>query len=166
MGISTLEVGSGMDLNQIEAIVQAHAARPGATLPILHEILDAFGYIPDEAIEIVARGLNLSRAEIYGVVTFYSDFRRTPPGRHVLQICRGEACQAMGSEEIERHAKRQLGIDFHETSADSAISLEPVYCLGNCACSPSLRVGDEVLGRVDCEQLERLIEDLRARVKP
>lgn len=150
-----------MDLTQVEAIVERHAGRPGATLPILHDIQHELGYIPDEAIGMVASGLNLSRAEIFGVVTFYADFRRTPPGRHVVQVCRGEACQAVGGRELELHACRALGCDFHGTSPDGAVSLEPVYCLGNCACSPSVRVADEVYGRVDAGQFDELINDLR-----
>ncbi len=151
-----------MDTATIQAIVNAHQHRPGATLPILHDIQAALGFIPDEAIAIVAHGLNLSRAEIYGVVTFYADFRTTPPGRHILQICRGEACQAKGSRDLEDHARRALGIDFHETTADGAISLEPVFCLGNCACSPSVRLGDEILGRVDAAVFDDLVAEARA----
>jgi formate dehydrogenase subunit gamma len=151
-----------MDTATIQAIVDAHQHRPGATLPILHDIQAALGFIPDEAIAIVAHGLNLSRAEIYGVVTFYADFRTTPPGRHILQICRGEACQAKGSRDLEDHARRALGIDFHETTADGAISLEPVFCLGNCACSPSVRLGDEILGRVDAAVFDDLVAEARA----
>ena len=151
-----------MDTATIQAIVDAHQHQPGATLPILHDIQAALGFIPDEAIAIVAHGLNLSRAEIYGVVTFYADFRTTPPGRHILQICRGEACQAKGSRDLEDHARRALGIDFHETTADGAISLEPVFCLGNCACSPSVRLGDEILGRVDAAVFDDLVAEARA----
>ena len=150
-----------MDLSRVEAIVERHASRPGATLPILHDIQHELCYIPDEAIAAVAAGLNLSRAEIYGVVTFYADFRRTPPGRHVVQVCRGEACQAVGGRELESHACRTLGCEFHATSPDGSVSLEPVYCLGNCACSPAVRVGDEVYGRMDSRQFDELLEQLR-----
>ncbi|MEQ1904871.1 MAG: formate dehydrogenase subunit gamma [Pirellulaceae bacterium] len=147
--------------SRIEAIVEAHRLRPGATLPILHDIQADFGYIPDEAIGIIATGLNLSRAEIFGVVTFYADFRTTAPGRHVVQVCRGEACQAMGGEALECHAKSKLGVDFHGTSSDKSITLEPVFCLGNCGCSPSVRVGDEILGRVDPDSFDELVDELR-----
>jgi formate dehydrogenase subunit gamma len=150
-----------IDTTQIESIIEAHRHRPGATLPILHDIQRLLGYIPDDAVPLIADGLNLSRAEIFGVITFYADFRQTPPGRHVLQLCRGEACQAMGSESLEEHAKAALGIDYHETSADQAVTLEPVFCLGNCACSPSLRCGDRILGRVDRERLDLLLQELR-----
>jgi formate dehydrogenase subunit gamma len=154
-----------MDLTRVEAIVERHANRPGATLPILHDIQHELGYIPDEAIGVVATGLNLSRAEIYGVVTFYADFRRTAPGEHVVQVCRGEACQAVGGRELESHACRTLGCDFHGKSPDGAVSLEPVYCLGNCACSPSVRVGDEVYGRMDSQQFDALIAQLRKEAR-
>lgn len=150
-----------IDLTKIETIVAAHANRPGATLPILHAIQHELGYIPDEAIEVIASGLNLSRAEIYGVVTFYADFRRTPPGRHVIQVCRGEACQAVGGRDLEAHAQRSLGCHFHATSPDGSVSLEPVFCLGNCACSPSIRVGDEIYGRVDARQFDQLVLELQ-----
>jgi len=151
-----------MDTVAIQAIVDAQRDRPGATLPVLQAIQAALGYIPEEAIGIVAEGLNLSRAEIYGVITFYADFRTTPPGRHIVQICRGEACQAKGSLQLEVHAKQRLGIDFHETTTDQAISLEPVYCLGNCACSPSVRIGDDVLGRIDSARFDELVSAARA----
>jgi formate dehydrogenase subunit gamma len=150
-----------MDRGRVEAIVERHAQRPGAMLPILHDVQGDLGYIPDEAIEVIAHGLNLSRAEVFGVVTFYADFRRTPPGKHVVQVCRGEACQAMGGRELEGHACQHLGCDFHGTSPDGTVSLEPVFCLGNCACSPSIRVGDEIYGRMDNQQFNELVQELR-----
>jgi len=150
-----------MDLSRVQAIVEKHAGRPGATLPILHDIQAELGYIPDEAIAVVAEGLNLSRAEIFGVVTFYADFRREPVGKHLVQVCRGEACQAMGGRKLEEHACQSLGCEFHQTTADGAVSLEPVFCLGNCACSPSIRIGDEIYGRVDEGQFDELIGELR-----
>jgi formate dehydrogenase subunit gamma len=150
-----------IDVSEIEAIVEANRRLVGATLPILHAIQARFGYIPDEAIPILAEGLNLSRAEIHGVVTFYHDFRTKPPGKFILQVCRGEACQAKGGGDLEQHAMRKIGCDFHQTSADQAITLEPVFCLGNCGCSPSIRVGDEVFGRVDQERLDEIVGALR-----
>jgi len=148
-----------METATIQAIVDSHRERPGATLPILHDIQAALGFIPEQAIAMVAEGLNLSRAEVYGVITFYADFRTTPPGQHIVQICRGEACQAKGSRALEDHAKQQLAIDFHQTTADQSVTLEPVYCLGNCACSPSVRIGDEVFGRVDAGTFDDLIRE-------
>lgn len=153
-----------MTTSRIDAIIQAHRTQPGALLPVLHAIQDTLGYIPAEATPLIAKGLNLSRAEVHGVISFYSHFRTTPPGKHILQICRAESCQAMGSAALEQHAKAVLGIDYHQTTADGAITLEPVYCLGNCACSPSIRIGDEVQGRLDNAQLDELLTDLRQGV--
>ena len=150
-----------MDPSRVESIIAEHHSRPGALLPILHAIQDELGYIPPESIASIADGLNISRAEVYGVITFYADFRQAPPGRHIVQICRGESCQAMGGEALELLAKQKLGVDYHETSRDDAVTLEPVYCLGNCACSPAVRVGDEILGRVDPQRLEALLRQLR-----
>lgn len=145
----------------IQALIDAHRDQAGALLPILHAIQDQLGYVPAEATPLIAKSLNLSRAEVHGVISFYHHFRTTPAGKHTLQICRAESCQAMGSHELEAHAKAALGIDYHQTTADGAISLEPVYCLGNCACSPAVRVGDAVQGRMDNVQLDALIAELR-----
>lgn len=146
---------------RLEVLIQAHREQAGALLPILHAIQDQFGYVPAEATPLIAKSLNLSRAEVHGVISFYHHFRTTPSGKHILQICRAESCQAMGSRELEAQAKAVLGIDYHQTTADGAISLEPVYCLGNCACSPSVRVGDQVQGRMNTTQLEVLMAELR-----
>jgi formate dehydrogenase subunit gamma len=140
--------------------VQEYRDVPGGLLPLLHAIQDDIGYIPPTSVETIARGLNLSRAEVHGVISFYHDFRSEPAGRHVLQICRAEACQAMGSRELEAHAKNTLGIDYGGTTPDGAISLEPVYCLGNCACSPSVRIDDSIHARVDAARLDALIASL------
>lgn len=145
----------------IQALINTHRDQAGALLPILHAIQDQFGYLPPEATPLIANSLNLSRAEVQGVISFYHHFRSTPAGKHTLQICRAESCQAMGSRELEAHAKAALGIDYHQTTADGRISLEPVYCLGNCACSPSVRIGDEIQGRMDAVQLDALIAQLR-----
>ena len=133
---------------------------PGGLLPLLHAIQAAIGYVPAESVAEIAGALNLSRAEVHGVISFYHDFRSEPAGRHVLQICRAEACQAMGSRELEAHAKNTLGIEYGGTTADGAISLEPVYCLGNCACSPSVRIDDDIHARVDAAGLDALIAAL------
>ncbi len=98
---------------------------------------------------------------MHGVISFYHHFRTSPPGRQVIQLCRAEACQARGSEALEAHALAALGVGYHQTSADGAVSLEPVYCLGNCACGPSLRVGDQIIGRVDAARFDRLLASLR-----
>lgn len=146
----------------LDALIQTHRTLPGATLPILHAIQNAWGYIPDEALPRIATALNLSRAEVQGVVSFYHHFRRTPPGRHVVQVCRAESCLAMGAEALEAHARATLGIDLHQTSADGAVTLEPVYCLGNCACSPSIRVDDDIHGRMSPRRFDAVVAELRA----
>jgi formate dehydrogenase subunit gamma len=143
---------------KIKELAEAHASRPGALLPILHAIQDELGYIPDSAVPIVARVLNLSRAEVHGVVTFYHFFRTHPAGRRTLYVCRAEACQSMGARELERHVREKLGIGFHETTADGRVSLEPVYCLGNCACSPAVMIDETVHGRVTPERLDELLD--------
>ncbi len=117
-------------------------------LPILHDIQHAFGCVPEEAVPLIAKAMNLSRAEVHGVVTFYHDFRRTPPGRHTVQICRAEACQAMGGDAIADKAQKLLGIGFGDTSNDGRVSLEPIYCLGLCACAPAAMIDGEVVGRL------------------
>jgi len=142
---------------RIRALAEANAGRPGALLPILHAIQDELGYVPESAVPIVANVLNLSRAEVHGVVTFYHFFRTRPPGQHTLYLCRAEACQSMGARELERYVKEKLDIDFHETTADGRFSLEPVYCLGNCACSPAVMIDEDVHGRVTPERLDALL---------
>jgi formate dehydrogenase subunit gamma len=145
----------------VASVLAAHQDRPGALLPILHGIQNALGYVPPEAVPTIAHALNLSRAEVHGVVSFYHHFRATPPGRHTIQICRAESCQAVGAEALIAHAKRQLGIGFHETTVDGAITLEPVYCLGNCALSPALLDGDAIHGRVTPERFDALVRTIR-----
>ena len=142
--------------------IDANRHKPGALLPILHAVQDALGYVPPESLAAIAHELNLTRAEVYGVVTFYHHFRDKPPGRAVVQICRAEACQALGARALEAHAKRTLGIDFHETTADGAITLEPVYCLGNCGCGPSVLVdNDELHARVTPAAFDELVKAAR-----
>jgi len=145
----------------VEAVVQEHAGQVGALMPVLHGIQQRMGYIPSEAIPMIARALNLSRAEVHGVMHFYHDFRTEPAGDHLIQLCRAEACQAMGSRALEAHVKSSLGIDFGKTTADGRFTLEPVYCLGNCACTPSLRIDDAIYARVTPERFDQLIEELR-----
>lgn len=144
--------------------IDALKHKPGALLPILHAIQDRCGYVPREAVPIIAESLQLTRAEVHGVISFYHHFRSAPPGRHVVQICRAEACQARGSRALESHAREALGIDYHQTTADREITLEPVYCLGNCACGPSLRIGDRIHGRVTPETFDRLVDELTVQV--
>jgi len=142
---------------RIDSIVAAHAARPGPLLEVLHEVQHSLGYIPKAAIAQIARGLNLSRAEVHGVVSFYHHFRTAPPGRHRLQVCRAESCQSVNGDELAAHAERRLGARFGETTADGAVTLEAVYCLGNCACSPAVMLDDEPHGRMTPVRLDELL---------
>lgn len=146
----------------IDALIIKHQQQPGALLPLLHAIQDAIGYVPEAGYPKIAKALALSVAEVHGVVTFYHHFRTQKPGRHVMQICRAESCQAMGSEALEAHAKKCLNLDYHQTTADDAITLEPVYCLGNCALSPSVTVDGDVYGRVSASDLDALIAEAKA----
>ncbi len=138
--------------------LDAHEARADALLEILHQVQDTLGHIPREAVPPLARALNRSRAEIQGVIGFYHDFRQEPAGATVIHLCRAEACQAMGAGALERHACERLGIGLHETTPDGRFTLEPVYCLGNCACTPSVRIGDTVYARVTPERFDALID--------
>ncbi len=136
---------------------------PGALLPILHALQDEFGYIDSAAVPIVADVLNLSRAEVHGVISFYHDFRHSPPGRHILRICRAEACQSMGCEALVEHVEKRLGVKVGETTHDRSFTIQPIYCLGNCALSPAVMLDDKLYGRVSPEVADFLIEDLRRR---
>lgn len=152
------------DRGRIVAIVARHRDRRGPLLEVLHDVQHAFGCVPDEAIPVIAQELNLSRADVYGVVTFYHHFRRTPPGRRVLCLCRAESCQAMNGRALEMHAKQRLGIDFGATTADGEVTLEAVECLGLCACSPAVMLDGEVHGRVSPDRLDELLDREPAKV--
>jgi formate dehydrogenase subunit gamma len=152
--------------SSMQATVQKMTAalndKPGALLPILHGIQDALGYVPSESVPAIAKALNLSRAEVHGVISFYHYFRDTPPGKHTIHLCRAESCQAMGGKQLEKHVKARLGIDFHETTVDGKFTLEPVYCLGNCACSPAMQIGNEIYGRVSANSFDVTINETEA----
>ena len=139
------------------AIISAHCRQEGATLPILHALQEVFGHVPEAAVTMVAQALNLSRAEVHGVVTFYHDFRREPPGRHVLKLCRAEACQAAGGNALAARAQASLGVAIGETSPDRCVTLEPVYCLGLCATAPAAMLDGRVVGRLDAARLDALL---------
>src|SRR3954451_12352794 len=141
----------------VSAVVARLKGLPGALLPVLHAVQAALGYVPPAAVPVIAEGLNLSRAEVHGVITFYHYFRETPPGRHTIHMCRAEACQSMNQRALEAHAKAALGVDFHGTTANGAFSFEPVYCLGNCACSPAIMVDGELYGRVTPERFDAIL---------
>lgn len=144
----------------VQEVITALQDKPGALLPILHGIQDAIGYIPADSVPAIAKALNLSRAEVHGVISFYHYFRDTPPGKHTIHLCRAESCQAMGAAALETHVKNKLGIDFHETTKDGQFSLEPVYCLGNCACSPAMQIDDNIYGRVCATAFDDIINEL------
>lgn len=146
---------------QVQDILAAHNGMEGPLLPILHAVQAAFGYIPEVALPVIAKNLNISRAEVHGVMTFYHDFREAPAGRHVVKLCRAEACQAMGADRVAAHAQKALGIDWHETTKDGGVTLEPVFCLGLCACGPAALVDGRVVGRVDEARFDALLEEVR-----
>ncbi len=147
---------------RLSALISEHKHMPGALMPLLHAIQDNIGYVPESSYSQIGKALSLSVAEVHGVVTFYHHFRTHKPGRHVMQICRAESCQSMGSEALEAHAKKCLNVDYHQTTSDDAITLEAVYCLGNCALSPAVMMDEEVYGRVSAEDLDALIAEARA----
>jgi formate dehydrogenase subunit gamma len=144
------------------AVIEGVNGLEGPLLPILHGIQEEFGFVPTESLPVIAEALNISNAEVHGVVTFYHDYRRAPAGRHVLKICRAEACQSMGSDAIAAKIQQLLGIGFHETAADGSVTLEPVYCLGLCACAPSAMLDGEVIGRLDAEKLDEIVAEIRS----
>lgn len=146
---------------RVEEILADHAALEGPLLPILHDVQAAFGYVPRDALPVIASGLNLSRAEVHGVMSFYHDFREDPAGRHVLKLCRAEACQSMGADRVAAHARGKLGIEWHETTQDGAVTLEPVFCLGLCACGPAAMVDGKLVGRLDEARVDALLSEVR-----
>lgn len=146
---------------RIDTIIAEHEGREGPLLPILHALQDAFGHVPGEALPKVATALNISRAEAHGVMSFYHDFRHSPAGRHVVKICRAEACQAVGANALASAAQARLGIGWGETTADGAVTLEPVFCLGLCACGPAAMIDGEAVGRVDLAQIEARIGEVK-----
>jgi len=143
----------------VRRIVEDLKGRPGPLIEVLHAIQAELGYVPPAAVPLVASELNLSRAEVHGVVSFYHFFRSTPSGAHTVSVCRAESCQAVGGEALAEHARRRLGVDFHETTPDGRFSLEPVYCLGNCACSPAVMIDDRLHGRVTPERFDALLSE-------
>lgn len=150
---------AGMDT--LREILEAHRGIEGPLLPILHAVQAAFGHVPQEALPVIAQDQNISRAEAHGVMSFYHDFREEKAGRHVLKLCRAEACQAQGADALADHARARLGLDWHETTADGAVTLEPVFCLGLCACGPAAMVDGKLVGRVDAARLDRILEESR-----
>jgi formate dehydrogenase subunit gamma len=158
--------GAGWDARLIDEIVASLADKPGALMLVLHAVSDRVGYVPPDAVPAMARGLNLSRAEVHGVISFYHDFRTERPGRKVIRVCRAESCQAMGAVALAEHIQSRLGIEFGQTSADGDFTLEPVYCLGNCACSPAILVGEDLYGRVNPKRFDEIFSDVTASREP
>jgi formate dehydrogenase subunit gamma len=150
----------GWDVDLARDVIGSHGATEGPLLPILHDLQSVFGHVPREAVPLLADTLNLSRAEVHGVITFYHDFRAEPAGRHVLKLCQAEACQSMGARALADHLRRRLDIGLHETTADGRITVEPVYCLGNCACAPAAMADGELVGRIDARRLDRIVDDM------
>jgi formate dehydrogenase subunit gamma len=150
------------DHTRAAAIISAHAGLQGATLPMLHALQEAFGYIDDDAVPLIAETLNLSRAEILGTISFYHDFRRSPAGRHVVKLCRAEACQAAGCEPMHAHAMLRLGVGWHGTTADGDVTLEPVFCLGLCARGPAALIDDEPVALFDAAALDAVLDGFAA----
>ena len=156
-----------MHSDVVQAVIDAHGDQPADVLRVLHGIHDCLGFVPDEAVPIVAKRLNVSRAEVHGVVSFYRHFRRTPPGRHVVHLCQGEACQSVGAVALAMHAKQRLGCGFDETTADGSISLEQAFCLGLCSTGPAALVDDDHLqARVTPARFDALVEVLTAEGLP
>ena len=145
---------------RIEEILNVHRGMEGALLPILHAVQVEFGYIPQEVLPIIAKDLNISRAEVHGVVSFYHDFRDKPAGRHVIKLCRAEACQSMGADHVAAHVQKTLGVDWHETTADGAITLDPIFCLGLCACGPAAMIDGKLIARADAARMDKIIGTL------
>src|SRR5277367_2427659 len=149
------------DVDRAQSRIQELERLPGALLPILHALQDEFGYVDKAAVPLIADALNVSHAEVHGVISFYHDFRHTPPGRHILKMCRAEACQSMGCESMIRHVENRLGVKMGATTEDQSFGVEAVYCLGNCALSPAVMLDGKLYGRVSSDVADFLIDDAK-----
>ncbi|MBL8563265.1 MAG: formate dehydrogenase subunit gamma [Gemmobacter sp.] len=146
---------------QVTQIIAAHQGVEGPLLPILHAIQHQFGHVPQAALPVIAQALSLSKAEVHGVMSFYHDFREEPAGRHIVKLCRAESCQSVGADRVAAHAQARLGVDWHGTTPDGAVTLEPVFCLGLCACGPAAMVDGRLVGRVDEARVDALLAEVR-----
>ena len=146
---------------RVAEILDEHQGVEGPLLPILHAVQEAYGHVPAPALEQIAKALDITKAEIWGVMTFYHDFRQEPAGRNVLKLCRAESCQARGADRLAAHAQSRLGVDWHQTTPDGRVTLEPVFCLGLCASGPAALVNGKVVARLDEERLDRITGGLR-----
>ncbi|MBE3636645.1 formate dehydrogenase subunit gamma [Mangrovicoccus algicola] len=147
---------------EIDALIHESLHLEGPLLPIFHALQDVFGHVPEMAIQPIAEALNITRAEVHGVMSFYHDFRKAPAGRHVLKICRAEACQSMGANALAEATLARLGLDWHGTTANGNVTVEPVYCLGLCACAPAVMIGDRLHGRVDGDRMDAILKEAGA----
>lgn len=143
---------------RVRSIVAAHAGERGPLMPILHDVVEQLGYVDPAVVPVLAAELNLSRADVHGVVTFYKDFRQTPPGRVTVRLCRAEACQAVGADALADAARLRYGLDFGETAPDGSVTLDEVFCFGNCALGPSVEVAGRLHGRVDADRLVAAVD--------
>lgn len=157
----SLSAASDVAARAIDVINEFKAVE-GPLLPILHAMQEEFGYVPAETLTLIAHELNLSRAEVHGVMTFYHDFRASPTGRHVIKLCRAEACQSMNGDHVAETVQKLLGIGWHETTGDGRITLEPVYCLGLCACAPAAMIDDQLIGRLNEAKASQMIAEARS----
>ncbi len=156
-------MNASFDLQKIQIILDELGAMPGALLPVLHAVQAHAGYVPAEVVPLIAERLNLSRAEVHGVISYYHHFHQHPLGKTVVQVCRAEACQSMGADALAAHAVKEIGCDFQATSADGSVSLEPVYCLGQCACGPAIMINDDIYARVTPARLTALLQQARSK---
>ena len=150
---------SGHVTTRTTEIIAPFLPLEGPAMPMLHAIQAAFGFVPDESVPVVAQALNLSRAEVHGLVSFYHDFRHRPAGRTVFKLCRAEACQALGADRVAAHVGARLGIAWHETTPDDAVTLEPVFCLGLCAAAPCGMVNDRTVARLDATAVDAILDE-------
>ena len=156
----TVSLASAGVVDSARRMALRYGNKPDALIEILHDLQAEIGHIPDAALPALAKALNLSRAEVHGVVTFYHDFHRHPVGRHVIKVCRAEACQSMGADQLVALIRKSLKVAFGETTADGAITVEPAYCLGNCALAPAIMVDGELVGRVNATKFQKIAAEL------
>jgi len=147
----------------VSSALEKHSRTEGGLLPILHEVQDALGFIPSDAIDLIGKTINRSRAEVHGVISFYHHFRSHKPGEHIIQVCRSEACQAMGAVAVIEKLKDKLKIDFHETTPDGKITLEPIYCLGHCACAPAVMIDGVPKAKMSVARMNEIVDELRIK---
>jgi formate dehydrogenase subunit gamma len=160
LGRTDLAIYEPWNQDRAIEIIAIHRAEEGAAMPMLHALQAEFGCVPLDAEPLIAAALNISRAEVHGIVTFYHEFRRTPPGRHMLHVCRAEACQSVGGEAVGTHLRNALGLDWHQTTKDGAVTVEPVFCLGLCACGPAALLDGHPIGRLTPARIDRMLETL------